>query len=114
LDRPTSLYVDIVRPAAAIVVLLSHVSFLTAGQLDFVSSAGVQAVDVFFVLSGFVIAYVSATRERQAGIYFASRATRIYSVAVPAIVLTAALDYVGLRENAAVYEGPFNRWRLAF
>lgn len=107
MDRTTSLYLDIVRPTAAIFVLLSHVSFLTDGQLDFVSSTGVQAVDVFFVLSGFVIAYVTASRERQASIYFVSRAARIYSVAIPAIVLTAALDYVGLRANAPVYEGPF-------
>ena len=30
---------------------------------QFVAPAGQQAVDVFFVLSGFVIAHVSATRE---------------------------------------------------
>lgn len=109
MDRSTSLYLDIVRPTAALFVLLSHVSLqnLSDGQLVFLSGAGVQAVDVFFVLSGFVIAHVCATREQNAGAYFVSRAARIYSVAVPALILTAILDFIGLRQNAVTYEGPF-------
>jgi peptidoglycan/LPS O-acetylase OafA/YrhL len=107
MDRPTSLYLDIVRPMAAMIVLLSHINQLPGGRLDFLSTSGVQAVDVFFVLSGFVIAHVCATSERQISAYFVSRAARIYSVAIPAIFLTAALDYFGLHANAASYEGPF-------
>jgi peptidoglycan/LPS O-acetylase OafA/YrhL len=107
MDRPTSLYLDIVRPTAALVVLLSHVEFLTGSQLGSLSLAGVQAVDVFFVLSGFVIAHVCATRERQAGLYFVSRAARIYSVAIPAIVLTIVLDHFGIHASPSTYEGPF-------
>jgi peptidoglycan/LPS O-acetylase OafA/YrhL len=107
MHRPTSLYLDIVRPIAALFVLLSHVSLISGGELSFLSGAGVQAVDVFFVLSGFVIAHVCTTRERDAGVYFVSRAARIYSVAIPALILTAALDYVGVRESPATYGGPF-------
>ena len=109
MDRSTSLYLDIVRPTAALFVLLSHLSFynLSGGQVAFLSGTGVQAVDVFFVLSGFVIAHVCATREREARAYFVSRAARIYSVAVPALILTAILDFIGLHQNAATYEGPF-------
>jgi peptidoglycan/LPS O-acetylase OafA/YrhL len=107
MDRSTSLYLDIVRPLAALAVLLSHVSLLTDGQLAFAAGAGVQAVDVFFVLSGFVIAHVCSTREQQAEVYFVSRAARIYSVAIPAIMLTVVLDHFGLRENAQTYGGPF-------
>lgn len=58
-------------------------------------STGVQAVDAFFVLSGFVIAHVSAVKERDARTYFISRAARIYSVAIPAIILTSILDAIG-------------------
>jgi peptidoglycan/LPS O-acetylase OafA/YrhL len=103
MDRATSLYLDIVRPAAALIVLLSHVG----NQLNLFASAGVQAVDVFFVLSGFVIAHVTESRERQPDVYFISRAARIYSVAIPALLLTAILDSIGLRANAAAYAGPF-------
>ncbi|MGO9681939.1 MAG: acyltransferase family protein [Beijerinckiaceae bacterium] len=104
MNRATSLYLDVVRPVAALVVLLSHVG----DNLSFLAPAGVQAVDVFFVLSGFVIAHVSGSRERDFRVYFISRAARIYSVAIPALILTAILDSIGLRENAAAYAGhPF-------
>jgi hypothetical protein len=54
MNRSTSLYLELFRFIAALVVLLSHVSFrgLTEGQLGAFAAAGVQAVDAFFVLSG--------------------------------------------------------------
>jgi peptidoglycan/LPS O-acetylase OafA/YrhL len=107
LNRSTSLYLDIVRPVAALLVLLSHVNRLSEGQLSFLSGTATQAVDVFFVLSGFVIAHVCATREQDARTYLISRAARIYSVAVPAIFLTAAADAIGTSINPATYDGPF-------
>ena len=109
MNRTTSLYLDTIRPIAAFVVLLSHVSYqtLSGGQLKFMASAGVQAVDVFFVLSGFVIAHVCATREHDLRSYIVSRAARIYSVALPALILTAMVDAIGITANAATYEGPY-------
>jgi peptidoglycan/LPS O-acetylase OafA/YrhL len=106
-DRPTSLYLDLLRPVAALVVLLSHLSFpaISGGRLKAFASAGTQAVDVFFVLSGFVIAHVCATRERDARTYLVSRAARLYSVAIPALVLTAVLDGIGMRINPEPYRG---------
>jgi peptidoglycan/LPS O-acetylase OafA/YrhL len=88
-------------------VLLSHVSFhnLSGGQLGFMASAGKQAVDVFFVLSGFVIAHVCAEREHDALNYVVNRAARIYSVAIPALVLTAIVDSIGMSVSPGVYEG---------
>jgi peptidoglycan/LPS O-acetylase OafA/YrhL len=67
----------------------------------------VQAVDVFFVLSGFVIAHVCATREHDLRRYIVSRAARIYSVALPALILTAIVDAIGITANAATYDGPY-------
>jgi peptidoglycan/LPS O-acetylase OafA/YrhL len=109
MNRTTSLYLDIVRPLAALAVLLYHAGDqnLTGGQLKIMASAGFQAVDIFFVLSGFVIAHVYATKERDARSYFISRAVRIYSVALPALVIVAILDAIGIRENPAIYQGPF-------
>ena len=102
MDRDTSLYLDVVRPLAAILVFLSHISMVT-GELDVFAPLGVKAVDVFFVLSGFVIAHVCATREDNWRIYLVSRAARIYSVALPAIIATFLLDKVGMHLSPDVY-----------
>lgn len=80
---------------------------LTGGQWSIFESFGTQAVDIFFVLSGFVIAHVCATREADATRYAVSRLARIYSVALPALLLTVAADAVGRAIDASVYTGPF-------
>ena len=104
MNRSVSLYLDIVRPLAALVVLLSHISLpQLTGQLKFFSNAGSQAVDVFFVLSGFVISHVCATREYTLREYALARAVRIYSVALPAIIITFLLDLFGMSMQPAVY-----------
>ena len=60
---------------------------------------------MFFVLSGFVIAWVSETRERTLEEYGLSRVARLYSVIIPAFVLTAALDSIGKAIDPRLY-GP--------
>jgi peptidoglycan/LPS O-acetylase OafA/YrhL len=109
MNRSLSLYLDIVRPLAAFAVLLSHATFvnLSGGQIDFLAPIGVQAVDIFFVLSGFVIAYVCHTKEKDAYSYFISRATRIYSVAIPTIILVAIIDPIGFNISPETYDGPY-------
>jgi peptidoglycan/LPS O-acetylase OafA/YrhL len=109
MNRETSLYLDFVRPIAAILVLLSHLCLanLTGGQILFFNVLGGQAVVVFFVLSGFVIAHVTATRESDAKTYFISRAARIYSVAIPALILTWVADYFGHLGHTTVYANNF-------
>jgi peptidoglycan/LPS O-acetylase OafA/YrhL len=52
------------------------------------------AVIVFFVLSGFVIAHVLATRERTPLEFAASRFARLYSVALPTLLLVAVANYL--------------------
>src|SRR6185295_5301566 len=52
------------------------------------------AVMVFFVLSGYVIAHVLATREKTVLEYSASRIARLYSVVVPALILTVIANYL--------------------
>jgi peptidoglycan/LPS O-acetylase OafA/YrhL len=109
LNRATSLYLDLVRPAAAFTVLLSHVAYRTlpGEQPGVVTSSGVQAVDIFLVLSGFVIAHVCATRESDIRSYFVRRAARIYSVVIPALILTATADFIGVRTNVSLYQEGF-------
>ena len=81
LSRGGSILLDVLRFGAACTVLLSHFGLagLSVGFPDY-TVAGHLAVAVFFVLSGFVIRYVTLTREASAKEYLIDRASRIYSV----------------------------------
>jgi peptidoglycan/LPS O-acetylase OafA/YrhL/protein-tyrosine-phosphatase len=109
MTRSFSVYLDLVRFLAAFLVLLHHARFLynPGGPLF---SLGHEAVIVFFVLSGFVIAYVAETKERSLGDYAIARLARIYSVVLPAIILTGALDYFGYMINAEAYLPGAQAW----
>jgi peptidoglycan/LPS O-acetylase OafA/YrhL len=101
----TSLYLDLVRFAAALTVFIEHLrehtkigfaAFWAAhpfwySHWDLFSQT---AVTVFFVLSGYVIAHVLATRERTPVDYAAARLARLYSVVLPALLLTAVCNYL--------------------
>jgi len=102
-----SLFLDLVRILAAGAVFLSHASWHdhTGGLMWQISGIGREAVDVFFVLSGFVISHVVAGRERSAWEYAASRVARVASVAAPALFLTWALDEVGRSVSPGLYHG---------
>jgi peptidoglycan/LPS O-acetylase OafA/YrhL len=105
----TSLYLDIIRFAAALTVFIEHLREHT--KIGFGAFWGAHpfwfshwypfsqtAVTVFFVLSGYVIAHVLATRERTPVDYAVSRLARLYSVVLPALLLTAICNYlIGLR-----------------
>lgn len=102
-----SVFLDVVRFAAALVVFFCHVSGkrLTGGLLWQLESYGSEAVTVFFVLSGYVVAYVVSTREKSATEYAISRVARIYSVALPALVTTFVLDTLGYYISEGMYSG---------
>lgn len=94
LDGSVSLFLDLARVSAALLVLLHHTfgpPFHTPG----VHVPGRSAVIVFFVISGFVIAYAT-DGERDWRRYVTARAARIYSVAIPALVLTGLLHAAGI------------------
>jgi peptidoglycan/LPS O-acetylase OafA/YrhL len=113
MNKAISLYLDLVRFLAAFAVLLAHVSsgVLSGGVLWRLSYWGGTAVSVFFVLSGYVIAYVLETRERSFLDYSASRFGRLYSVVLPALLLTAVCDYFGSLKDPQLYQGwSFPNW----
>lgn len=87
---------DLARLGAALVVFLGHAAVRRhgGGVLWQLGGWGDTAVMVFFVLSGFVIAWVAATRERTAATFAAGRLSRLWSVVLPAIVLTLVVDAV--------------------
>jgi peptidoglycan/LPS O-acetylase OafA/YrhL len=113
MGRSFSLYLDLVRFVAACLVYVYHSNqrWLIADVLP-ASHYGHSAVVVFFVLSGYVIAYVTDTKERHWIDYTASRASRIYSVALPAVVGTLLLDAIGRHANPAIYGYPFDQFAV--
>jgi len=106
-NRATSIYLDLVRFLAAVAVLLTHLAYkrFTGGLIIEWRTYGNDAVMVFFVLSGYVIAHTVATRDREFRPYLLNRCARLYSVAIPAIVLTLVLDHVGKAISPAMYDG---------
>tara|TARA_R110002073_G_scaffold129900_2_gene276386 strand:+ start:1526 stop:2632 length:1107 start_codon:yes stop_codon:yes gene_type:complete len=112
MTRSFSIYLDFLRFFAAFLVLLFHSGDLYRTGLT-IFSFGPEAVIIFFVLSGFVIAYVADTKELTLKHYAISRMARIYSVAIPAIILTAALDFTGFSINAIAYPEGKQAWDYA-
>lgn len=89
LSGGASMLLDVVRFSAAIAVLVTHSGETTFGTGWIHNQLwGDLAVPVFFVLSGFVIRFVTRTREGNPREYYIDRASRIYSVAIPAMLVT--------------------------
>jgi peptidoglycan/LPS O-acetylase OafA/YrhL len=105
-----SAYLDLWRLLAAVVVFLVHVDhFQIGGRLPGLwrfPGIGHDAVLVFFVLSGYVIAYVRDRKTPALGSYCIDRLARLYSVIVPALLITVAADSLGRSMSSAIYEGP--------
>lgn len=113
MSRSFSIYLDLVRFVAACLVYLYHSNQrLLVSDILPASNFGHSSVIVFFVLSGFVIAYITATKENRLTSYAASRISRVYSVVVPAIVLTIAMDSVGRHLYPALYAYPFDKFLI--
>lgn len=101
-----SLYLDAVRFLAAVLVVLYHTNqrWLIDMPLP-MADYGHSAVVVFFVLSGYVISHVTARKDGDLRSFVVDRATRIYSVALPAVLLTPLLDMAGKALHPAAYDG---------
>ncbi len=114
MNKGFSVYLDLVRFIAACLVYVYHSNQrLLVEEILPASNFGHSSVIVFFVLSGFVIAYVTDTKENTWTSYSASRLSRVYSVAVPAIILTLALDTVGRSIFPALYAGyPYDQFLI--
>lgn len=98
ISRTNSASLDVLRACAALAVFLQHWHWtgLDGGALSlFTPKVGRTAVVVFFVLSGLVIS-ATASRTPSFGDYAVRRAARIYSVAIPALLLTLGLDLLSL------------------
>lgn len=117
LDNPTfTAFLDFSRWMAALIVFLGHLRnpmFLGYGALPpesrtllvggwyFVTGWHAEAVVVFFVLSGYLVGGLAATKARKRDFrpvdYSIDRLTRLYVPYFPALLLTLALDSLGAR-----------------
>jgi peptidoglycan/LPS O-acetylase OafA/YrhL len=96
MDRQFSRYLDLLRVIAALLVLLVHLSdpTISDGAIILPNQLGYSAVMIFFVLSGYVISYVAAEREFTFFEFAISRIARVYSVVIPALVITVFVDFL--------------------
>ena len=91
----TSIFLDLIRFCAALVVALDHLADYTNNLLWQFGSFGAAVVDVFFVLSGYVIAYAVSNHEGDFTRYAVSRFARLYSVVLPALIIGLVLGIAG-------------------
>jgi peptidoglycan/LPS O-acetylase OafA/YrhL len=105
LPTATSLSLDVIRFGSALVIAVVHIAqgFFSTGWPDLVNSVGLPAVAVFFILSGFVIRYVTRIKYATLGEYTIDRASRIYSVVLPAILFTIVADIISYHANPHYY-----------
>jgi peptidoglycan/LPS O-acetylase OafA/YrhL len=98
-----SIYLDLLRSLAALAVVLGHATSMF--PLPHITIWGHEAVIAFFVLSGYVICHAADTRETDGRSFVVARLARLWSVLVPAMVLTLVCDYAGrtFGPNAAAY-----------
>jgi len=103
-----SVFLDCVRFAAAMIVFYVH-----SKEIWFPSTVHVSgtpgdithaAVMVFFVLSGYVIFYTTIGKKRGGIQYASSRLSRLYSVMLPAILLSVISQITITQINPSVYE----------
>jgi len=94
-----------------LIVLLSHFAFprFSDGVWLWVRSLnlGSDAVVLFFVLSGFVIALTAERKDATLSRFAFARATRIYSVAIPTLLLGWMLDQWGVSLAPEQYYAPY-------
>ncbi|HSY60942.1 MAG TPA: acyltransferase family protein, partial [Cytophaga sp.] len=84
-----SVYLNTWRLLAATAVFIFHfASIFNQDPFDI----GHPAVVVFFVISGFVIAYTTSNKSKGYKQYSIDRISRLYSVIVPALLITFAIN----------------------
>lgn len=115
MTKEFSLYLDTIRFLAACLVVVSHLakeSVFPVHITPYIPDFGREAVIIFFVLSGFVIAYTKEHKHKSVDHYCIARLTRIYSVALPILLLTLVLDLIGLKYNPDAYSALYQYEKL--
>jgi peptidoglycan/LPS O-acetylase OafA/YrhL len=110
MSAASSLYLDLLRFLAALAVFFAHLEgqpFTRHVLWWRLGQYGDTAVILFFVMSGYVIAHVTAERETSGSVYFANRASRMLSVSIVALLLTWLFDSAGSALRPDFYAQPW-------
>jgi len=100
----SSIFLDALRIGAALTVLYIHVydrwfpKF--AHPHDMPGEPSHAAVVIFFVLSGYVIAHTTISRNRGVMLYAQARLSRLCSIVIPALLITAVIAVIVKQVNA--------------
>jgi len=104
MNKSTSLYLDFLRVIAAFGVLLVHASLpWFSNDLFLRTELGHRLVMVFFVLSGYLIAFTVDKKNKDGQTYLVDRFSRLYSVVLPALIFTYAADFIGKQIDPVFY-----------
>lgn len=106
MNKGVSVYLDLLRIVAAFAVLLGHAQgYILPIMPKIIASHSEEGVAIFFVLSGFVIRFVSIEKERDWQTYAFARFCRLFSVIPIALAATFVADRIGLALAPSYYEG---------
>ena len=110
-----SIWLDLSRILAALAVFVGHSVALGVApsqlSLQWHRSAD-DAVTAFFVISGLVIAHTTRVGHADAKSYALARLSRVYSVALPAVLIAFAIDLWGMRFDVSQYSPNFQYPKL--
>lgn len=107
----SSIVLDSLRILAALTVLIYHIYahwFILQTVDNGLDKAAHTAVIVFFVLSGFVISYTTERNNRGGFQYMQARFSRLYSIVLPALLITAVCEYL-VKVNDSTLFSTFTR-----
>lgn len=105
MSKSTSFFLDLLRVAAALVVFVGHCSqYWFHDGFPLIARLRHGSVVVFFVLSGYVIAYSTLSKAQSLKTYTVARLSRLYSVVLPALLLTFFLQMIGKEIGPALYD----------
>lgn len=93
----SSIALDSLRIYAAFIVLFYHVVdhwFTSFSSIYKLEDLAHSAVIIFFVLSGYLIAFTTSKNNRGGRQYMQARFSRLYSVVLPALFVTAICEVV--------------------
>lgn len=106
MDEDYSLYLDCTRFFAAVFVVVAHLiqgSIFNSAVAHYIPDLGREAVMIFFVLSGYVIAYTCDVKKPSLSEYAIARASRIYSVAFPVLIMSFLAVYLSSNVSGTDY-----------
>lgn len=99
-----SIVLDSMRLVASLAVLVSHASSMwSLNVLPTKKDYGHLSVIIFFVLSGYVISYTTKINKRDLSHYIQARISRLYSIALPSLIITLIVQFFVKYSNVNLY-----------